>query len=156
MKLECPGRRPADAAGRPDRQQQDAGRRQCREGQAAGRLAPAGGEAHAAERVAVPVEPGEPEPASRGRAGPAEAAGSSAGRRRGRGRTPTGSDNQVVALSASNQTRAPINAKISNIAQSAGRTLIELPLGTRDGIQNGTKLMIYRNTGYVGEAVSPA
>jgi len=69
------------------------------------------------------------------------------------GGTATGSDSQVVALSATNQMHAPINSKISNIAQSAGRTLIELPMGTRDGVQQGTKLMIYRSTGYVGEAV---
>ena len=70
------------------------------------------------------------------------------------GGLPTGSDNQVVALSSANPVRASINAKISNIAQSAGRTLIELPLGTRDGVQNGTTLMIYRNNNtYVGEAV---
>jgi chromosome segregation ATPase len=47
---------------------------------------------------------------------------------------------------------APVNAKITNVAQTAGRTLIEVPLGSRDQIKAGTKLTIYRDSGYVARA----
>lgn len=61
-------------------------------------------------------------------------------------------DSQVASLSAA-PANAQINAKISNIAPSAGHTLIEVPLGTRDGVKVNTALRIYRNSGYVGDAV---
>jgi hypothetical protein len=62
------------------------------------------------------------------------------------------SDMGVASLSAS-PANAQINAKITNIAPSAGHTLIEVPLGTRDGVKVNTALRIYRNSGYVGDAV---
>jgi vacuolar-type H+-ATPase subunit I/STV1 len=62
------------------------------------------------------------------------------------------SDMGVASLSAS-PANAQINAKISSIAPSAGHTLIEVPLGTRDGVKVNTALRIYRNSGYVGDAV---
>jgi hypothetical protein len=61
-------------------------------------------------------------------------------------------DSGVASLSAS-PANAQINAKISSIAPSAGHTLIEVPLGTRDGVKVNTALRIYRNSGYVGDAV---
>ena len=62
------------------------------------------------------------------------------------------SDMGVASLSAS-PANAQINAKITSIAPSAGHTLIEVPLGTRDGVKVNTALRIYRNSGYVGDAV---
>ncbi len=43
-------------------------------------------------------------------------------------------NSQVASLSAS-PANAQINGKITNIAPSAGHTLIEVPLGTRDGVK---------------------
>ncbi len=61
-------------------------------------------------------------------------------------------DARVASLSAS-PSNAQINGKITNIATSAGHSLIEVPLGTRDGVKVQTALRIYRNSGYVGDAV---
>jgi uncharacterized protein YlxW (UPF0749 family) len=64
---------------------------------------------------------------------------------------PTGG--QVQVLSASSVAAAgKVNGRISNFSTSLGKTLIEMPLGTRDGIQVGTKVFVYRATGYVGDA----
>jgi len=63
-----------------------------------------------------------------------------------------GESDQVVSASAS-PANAQINAKITRIAPSAGHTLVEVPLGTRDGVKVKTSLRIYRNSGYVGDAV---
>lgn len=62
---------------------------------------------------------------------------------------------QVASLSAAN-TQAPnasINGRIRKVGQLAGRTVIELPLGTRDGVKNSSRFFIYRNNVYLGEAV---
>jgi len=68
----------------------------------------------------------------------------------------TGNDSnaQVASLSSSSgQNKGPINARITDIRQSAaGRTMIALPLGTRDGIKEGTRLAIYRGNTYLGDA----
>ena len=45
-----------------------------------------------------------------------------------------------------------MNTQISDVASANGRTLIEMPLGTCDGIQVGTKVYVYRSNGYVGDA----
>jgi len=54
---------------------------------------------------------------------------------------------------------APVNGTVTDVATSAGRVYIETKLGARDGIQVGTKLLVYRGNGYVGdvqvESVSP-
>jgi uncharacterized phage infection (PIP) family protein YhgE len=64
------------------------------------------------------------------------------------------SDTESGVLNASaSPANAQINAKITSIAPSAGHTLIEVPLGTRDGVKVNTALRIYRNSGYVGDAV---
>jgi len=65
------------------------------------------------------------------------------------------SSGQVQSLSASNsQARGPINARITDIQPSAsGRTMIALPLGSRDGIKENTRLAIYRGNTYLGDAV---
>ena len=69
------------------------------------------------------------------------------------GISPIGSGDQVQVISASSAaTVGKVNGRVSNILESLGRTLIEMPLGTRDGIQVGTKVFLYRATGYVGEA----
>jgi len=42
----------------------------------------------------------------------------------------------------------------ANVQQTSGRTRVELPLGSRDGISENTPLFIYRGqTGYVADAV---
>jgi hypothetical protein len=51
------------------------------------------------------------------------------------------------------QTPAVINGKISDVKPTVGRTLIELPLGTRDGVRKDTRFMIYRGNTYVADAV---
>jgi hypothetical protein len=59
---------------------------------------------------------------------------------------------QVTSLSnaASN---ARVNAKISRIANGAGGTLVQMPLGTRDGVQVNTRVFIYRGATYIADAV---
>jgi len=60
---------------------------------------------------------------------------------------------QVQVLRASSVAAAgKVNGRISGILPSLGKTLIEMPLGTRDGIQVGTKIFVYRASGYVGDA----
>jgi hypothetical protein len=73
----------------------------------------------------------------------------------GTGAAPASSDSQVASLSAANSQapNAPINAKIRNVGQLAGRTVIELPIGTRDGVKASNRFFIYRNNAYIGEAV---
>jgi hypothetical protein len=63
------------------------------------------------------------------------------------------SGGQVQAMSSGTSVSAAVNAKITKVADSAGRILIEMPLGSRDGITQGTQMFVYRSTGYVGDAV---
>ncbi|MGN6368429.1 MAG: hypothetical protein ACTHN5_09230 [Phycisphaerae bacterium] len=62
-----------------------------------------------------------------------------------------GNGNQVASLSSS--ASGAINGKINEVTQAAGHTLIEMPLGDRDGVKVNTRFTIYRNNGYVGDAV---
>jgi len=62
-----------------------------------------------------------------------------------------GNGGQVASLSSA--ASGAINAKITQVSQSAGHTLVEMPLGDRDGIKVNTRFTIYRNSGYVGDAV---
>jgi hypothetical protein len=73
----------------------------------------------------------------------------------GTGAAPADSGAQVTSLSAANAqaARGPINAQVTDINTSAGRTIVEVPLGTRDGVKNGNRFFIYRNNNYLGEAV---
>ena len=66
---------------------------------------------------------------------------------------PLGSENQITTFVAGNAGAAQVNGKITDVKVNAGRTLVELPLGTRDGLQVNNKLYVYRGTGYVGDAV---
>jgi uncharacterized protein YlxW (UPF0749 family) len=67
------------------------------------------------------------------------------------GVTPMG--DQVQVLRASSIAAAgKVNGRVSGILPSLGKTLIEMPLGTRDGIQVGTKIFVYRASGYIGDA----
>jgi len=63
-----------------------------------------------------------------------------------------GAGGSTVA-SLSTGSAAAINAKISDVQQFNGRTMVEMPLGSRDGLQNGTRLMIYRGSTYIADAV---
>jgi hypothetical protein len=66
---------------------------------------------------------------------------------------PPGSENQIQVLTASSAVAAgKVNGRVSDVAQAQGRTLIEMPLGERDGIKVGTKMYVYRASGYVGDA----
>jgi len=67
---------------------------------------------------------------------------------------PTGNGGQVQMLTSgnTNSAAAQVNAAISNVGNDKGRTLIEFPLGTRDGIQQNTRLFIYRGNNYVADA----
>jgi hypothetical protein len=66
---------------------------------------------------------------------------------------PVGSESQIQVLTASSAaTVGKVNGRISDVAQAQGRTLIEMPLGERDGIKVGTKMYVYRASGYVGDA----
>jgi prefoldin subunit 5 len=66
---------------------------------------------------------------------------------------PLGSDGQIQVLTASNAaTGGKVNGRISDVALTQGRTLIEMPLGERDGLKVGTKMYVYRDSGYVGDA----
>ena len=60
---------------------------------------------------------------------------------------------QVAQLSNGATSGTSVNAKISEVAQSAGKTLIQIPLGTRDGVQVNTRLFIYRDNKYLADAV---
>jgi hypothetical protein len=62
-----------------------------------------------------------------------------------------GNGGQVASLSST--AAGAINAKITQVSQSAGHTLVEMPLGDRDGVKVNTRFTIYRNSGYVGDAV---
>jgi hypothetical protein len=64
---------------------------------------------------------------------------------------PIGSEKQIQTISSA-AAAVKVNAQISNLSQAQGRTLIEMPLGTRDGITVGTKMFVYRASGYVGDA----
>jgi hypothetical protein len=66
---------------------------------------------------------------------------------------PVGSENQIQVLTASSAVASgKVNGRISDVALTQGRTLIEMPLGERDGIKVGTKMYVYRASGYVGDA----
>ena len=62
-----------------------------------------------------------------------------------------GNGSQVASLSSS--ANGAINGKITQVSQSAGHILVEMPLGDRDGVKVNTRFTIYRNNGYVGDAV---
>jgi hypothetical protein len=64
---------------------------------------------------------------------------------------PLNSENQITTYAAVTGSSTPVNGKITAVENTAGRTLVELPLGTRDGLHKGSKLYVYRSTGYVGE-----
>jgi hypothetical protein len=57
------------------------------------------------------------------------------------------------AVNLSAQTNVVINGRITKATQSLGRTLIELSLGTRDGVQVSSRFAVYRDSNYVGDAV---
>jgi hypothetical protein len=59
----------------------------------------------------------------------------------------------MVTASSGAPVGGAVNARVSNVMPSAGRTLVELPLGTRDGIRQNTPVFIYRSTGYVADAI---
>jgi len=60
--------------------------------------------------------------------------------------------NTVATLT--NQAPAQINGKVTAVTPTAGRTLLQLPLGTRDGVKVGTRFMVYREPGgYIADAV---
>jgi hypothetical protein len=65
---------------------------------------------------------------------------------------PIGSGGQIQTLAPVSPAAGQVNGRISDVAQAQGRTLIEMPLGERDGIKVGTKMYVYRATGYVGDA----
>jgi membrane-associated HD superfamily phosphohydrolase len=72
---------------------------------------------------------------------------------------PLGSENQITTLvsgnagNAGNAGASQVNGKINLVEIRAGRTYVELPLGSRDGLQVNTRMYVYRGTGYVGDAV---
>jgi hypothetical protein len=66
---------------------------------------------------------------------------------------PLGSDGQIQVLTASNAANGgKVNGQISDVALAQGRTLIEMPLGERDGLKVGTRMYVYRASGYIGDA----
>jgi len=66
---------------------------------------------------------------------------------------PLNSEGQISSYASSNISTTPVNGKITAVQNAAGRTLLELPLGTRDGLQVNGKIYVYRDSGYVGEAL---
>ncbi len=64
---------------------------------------------------------------------------------------PIGSGDQIQVL-ASGPAAGKVNGQITDVSQAAGRTLIEMPLGTRDGIKVGTNVYVYRANSWVGDA----
>ncbi len=66
---------------------------------------------------------------------------------------PMGSEGQVATMGGTASATGKVNGQISEVNTSTGSTIIGLPLGTRDGIEPNTKLLIYRGNGYVGDAV---
>jgi len=67
------------------------------------------------------------------------------------GASVTSTAGSVAMLSA--QTPAQINGKVTQSMESAGRTLVEVGLGARDGMKEGARLVISRNGTFVAEAV---
>jgi multidrug efflux pump subunit AcrA (membrane-fusion protein) len=64
-----------------------------------------------------------------------------------------GPEGQIQVLTATSATTGgKINGRVSDVALAQGRTLIEMPLGERDGVKVGTKMFVYRANGYVGDA----
>jgi hypothetical protein len=69
---------------------------------------------------------------------------------------PLNATDQITTLvtgNAGNAGATQVNGKINLVEVRAGRTYVELPLGTRDGLQVNTRMYVYRGTGYVGDAV---
>jgi hypothetical protein len=69
---------------------------------------------------------------------------------------PLNAANQITTLvsgNSGNAGAAQVNCKINIVESHNGRTFIELPLGTRDGLQLNTRMFVYRNTGFVADAV---
>lgn len=66
---------------------------------------------------------------------------------------PNESGGQVASLSAATPTATQINGKVTGTADSAGRTLVETGLGSRDGVKVNTRFAIYRNGSYLADAV---
>jgi len=63
-----------------------------------------------------------------------------------------GTGGQVQMLTSSGPATPQVNATINDVGNDKGRTLIQFPLGTRDGIQQNTRLFVYRGSSYVGDA----
>src|SRR5207249_1637488 len=51
------------------------------------------------------------------------------------------------------QTPAQINVRVIDKKEMAGRTLIELPLGTRDGVRKDTLFVVSRGGSFIADAV---
>jgi len=62
------------------------------------------------------------------------------------------SDSGTVAM-LSTQAPAKINGTVTQSVVSAGRTLVEVGLGARDGVKEGARYVISRNGTFVAEAV---
>ncbi|MCL2646425.1 MAG: hypothetical protein FWD61_05380 [Phycisphaerales bacterium] len=61
-------------------------------------------------------------------------------------------NNKTVAVS-STQTTAPLNGKVKSSVVSAGRTLVEVDLGIRDGVKEGIRYTITRDGKLLANAV---
>jgi len=59
---------------------------------------------------------------------------------------------QVTPLNDVRAMSGAINGQITDLQQHAGRTYIETPLGTRDGLKPGAVLAVYRGNTYLGDA----
>lgn len=67
---------------------------------------------------------------------------------------PMGSERQITSLTpAAAAPAAKVNAEVTVVREVTGRPTIGLQVGTRDGIQANTKLVIYRGNSYIGDAV---
>jgi len=64
----------------------------------------------------------------------------------------SGMGGQVTPLNEMRAMSGPINGQITDLQQHAGRTYIQTPLGSRDGLKTGSVLAVYRGNTYLGDA----
>jgi hypothetical protein len=59
----------------------------------------------------------------------------------------------IVDGSVTPLVKTTVNAAVTKVDETNGKTSFALPLGKRDGMQNGQRLIISRNNSYIGDAI---
>ncbi len=64
----------------------------------------------------------------------------------------TGAASATVATLSGVPTQAVINGTVTKVQDANGKTYATLSLGSRDGVQSNTRLLVYRGNTYIGDA----